>query len=31
VEGLRVSLAGAEEKLAQLDAAQDGRSSKAFL
>ncbi|WP_235613955.1 hypothetical protein [Streptomyces olivochromogenes] len=31
VERLQVSLTGAEEKLAQLDARQDRRSSKAFL
>jgi hypothetical protein len=31
VEGLRVSLAGAEEKIAQLDARQERRSSRAFL
>ncbi|REK86884.1 hypothetical protein DY245_29990 [Streptomyces inhibens] len=31
VEGLRVSLAGAEEKIAQLDARQQRRSSKVFL
>ncbi|MFJ1545246.1 hypothetical protein [Streptomyces sp. NPDC088246] len=30
VEGLRVSLAGAEEKIAQLDARQERRSSKVF-
>ncbi|MGW1887108.1 hypothetical protein [Streptomyces sp. NPDC001970] len=31
VEGLRVSLAGAEEKIAQLDARQERMSSKVFL
>ncbi|MFC7266266.1 hypothetical protein [Streptomyces lutosisoli] len=31
VEGLRVRLGGAEEKIAQLDARQERRSSKMFL
>jgi hypothetical protein len=31
VEGLRVSLAGAAEEIAQLDARQERRSSKVFL
>ncbi|MGW0593239.1 hypothetical protein [Streptosporangium sp. NPDC002607] len=31
IEGLRISLAGAAEKIAQLDARQERRSSKVFL